>query len=167
MRAIITSKDISRLARPCYADTELSELSIEQAEYTYLKQGVGDKLFAQLKDDNQKQDDLLLCGGVYIDSCNETKIFAGLKKALAFFSLGLIVRTGSNQQTRFGLIQKEDEYSSRVSYKEKLAESDDCISTGNYYLNECLDYLRDKDSELIDNKKNVSDSRIMFEVLGD
>ncbi len=68
----------------------------------------------------------------------------GIKTALAYYTYARIVKNGDLNVTRYGLMQKEDEYSSRPDIKEKVMAYNDAFSIADRYLKECVRFLEEK-----------------------
>ncbi len=168
MKPIISIDDIAELTRPCTPDKDLMRSCLDQAEHINLKTAIGNTIYAQIVSTTSEYDTILMDGGNYTDSCGNLQIIGGLKKGLAYYAYGLIVRNGSTKQTRFGLVQKEEEYSERAAIKDRLRESDEAIEIGNVYINECLDYIKDSDKyeDITDAKDEIFSENVSIKIIG-
>lgn len=168
MKPIISIEDIPILVRPCSPDRDLMRTCLDQAEHINLKTAIGNTIYAQIRSETAECDTILMDGGSYTDSCGNLQIIGGLKKGLAYYAYGLIVRNGSTRQTRFGLVEKEEEHSERATLKDRLRESDEAIEIGNVYINECLEYIKDSDKyeDITDAKDEVFSENVSIKIIG-
>lgn len=86
--------------------------------------------------------DLLLNGGDYTDPNGGVHVFAGLRRALAYYSWGRLVKTGTNHLTRFGYVDKNDEYSHSTEAKERQIAYRDAFAVADEYIQECFVYIQ-------------------------
>ena len=93
----------------------------------------------------------------------------GIKTALAYYTYARIVKNGDLNVTRYGLMQKEDEYSSRPDIKEKVMAYNDAFSIADRYLKECVRFLEEKkaDYPLYKGSGKIKANRTVFRILGD
>lgn len=142
---LITTHDVSSLSRgmSVHVDEDKIETYIRESESIDIKSALGDALYLDVKENPEKYK-LLLDGGTYEDKCGEKKIFMGIKTALAYYTYARIVKNGDFNVTRYGLMQKEDEYSSRPDIKEKVMAYNDAFSIADRYLKECVWFLEEK-----------------------
>lgn len=161
MAALITPNDISKLARPCYADKEIAEKAIDEAIDIDIRYLVGDSAYQELI---QSTDFKLLNGGEYEDSKGCKHIMAGLKKAIAYFAYSRIVKYGNSLPTRFGTMQSNDAYSSHADLKERKMISDDAYTIGLKYIKEVMLYIRGDECTPI---RPIKSRRSIFKVIGD
>ena len=71
-------------------------------------------------------------------------MLTGLKTALAYYTYARIVKNGDGNVTRYGFVQKENEYSSHIEFKEKVMAYDDAFSIADRYLKNVYDFCRIK-----------------------
>ena len=139
---LITTDEVSKLARTMsvHIDTEKIETYIRESENIDLKSALGDALFLDVKEhpDNYSE---LLDGSSYDVQCGGRRSFVGLKAALAYYTYARIVKNGDGSVTRLGFMSKDNEYSSRSDFKEKLMAYNDAFSVADRYLKECVRYL--------------------------
>jgi hypothetical protein len=90
-------------------------------------------------DDNYKQ---LLDGGEYVVD-GKTKIFQGLKAAIALFSYSRYISSKNIVDTNFGLVTKDTDVSSAVDLKSKQFASQQARAAGQVYLSEAIEYIED------------------------
>lgn len=167
---LITTLDVSSLSRgmSVHVDEDKIETYIRESESIDIKSALGDALFIDVKEYPEKYE-LLLDGGTYEDKCGEKKIFMGIKTALAYYTYARIVKNGDFNVTRYGLMQKEDEYSSRPDIKEKVMAYNDAFSIADRYLKECVWFLEEKkdDYPLYKGNGKIKANRTVFRILGD
>ena len=79
------------------------------------------------------------------------------------------MKNGDFNVTRYGLMQKEDEYSSRPDIKEKVMAYNDAFSIADRYLKECVMFLDDRKEEypLYKGNGKIKANRTVFRILGD
>lgn len=167
---LITTLDVSSLSRgmSVHVDEDKIETYIRESESIDIKSALGDALYLDVKENPEKYE-LLLDGGMYEDKCGEKKIFMGIKTALAYYTYARIVKNGDFNMTRYGLMQKEDEYSSRPDIKEKVMAYNDAFSIADRYLKECVRFLEEKkaDYPLYNGNGKIKANRTVFRILGD
>lgn len=139
-RLLITVEEVTALARPCYADSALVERCIDEAQYLDLRPAIGDELYEELLTSTEY--DALMNGGWWTDGCGRNRYFKGLKTALAYYAYARTVRVGSAVQTRFGLVDKSDEYSYHTSPKDRMAQYDEAFSIGYRHMLDVSEYVR-------------------------
>lgn len=169
-RLLICLEDISALARPCHVDNGLAERCIEEAQWLDLRPAIGDELFRELL--HSTEYDTLMNGGWWTDGCGALRSFKGLKTALAYYAYARIVRVGSAVQTRFGLVDKSDEYSYHSSTKDRMAQYDEAFSIAYRHLMDALDYAEANLDErwakcCRANKGRIRPETVKFKVIGD
>lgn len=167
---LITTHDVSSLSRgmSVHVDEDKIETYIRESESIDIKSALGDALYLDVKENPEKYK-LLLDGCTYDDKCGEKKIFMGIKTALAYYTYARIVKNGDFNVTRYGLMQKEDEYSSRPDIKEKVMAYNDAFSIADKYLKECVWFLEEKkdDYPLYKGNGKIKANRTVFRILGD
>ncbi len=175
MRHLIDPQDVSKYARPCDVDTHIIERAIEEAELLDIRPKIGDALFLRLTSDAATQHDgastrvdVLLTGGEYIGKCGNERYFVGLRRALAYYTWARLVKTGVNHLTRFGFVQKRDEYSDTTEYRERQTAYNDAFAVADGYMEGCLDYLRANPGAFPDYtlRGRVAGNRTKYRVIG-
>ena len=78
----------------------------------------------------------------------------GLKVAISYFVYAQNVMTGDFESTRYGMVIKDGDYSTRISSKERSDCYNNTLEVANYYLAECVKYCKVK--KLITTKTNRS-----------
>ena len=140
---LIDIEDISRLARPCYADEELAATCILEAQNIDLRNQLGDALYMAIFNEGTTSPRIkaILEPNTFNGCCGDSSLHFGLLKALAYYAYARIVKTGSNTQTRYGMVQKSDEYSTGTILKERIAAYEDAFATADSYMAGVLDYI--------------------------
>lgn len=131
MTALITSTEISSLARPCYCDAVKAVAYIMEAQANDLRLAVGDALYSWLGDETHRatpEGVLLLNGGTFTDDGGD-HVFRGLKTALAYYAYARITMGGNMEVTRVGSINRESGNSSRSDWQERNQTARDCRAT--------------------------------------
>lgn len=151
-----------------HVDEDKIETYIRESESIDIKSALGDALYLDVKEHPEKYE-LLLDGGIYEDKRGEKKMLMGIKTALAYYTYARIVKNGDGNVTRYGFVQKEDEYSSLTDIKEKVMAYDDAFSIADRYLKECVMFLEDKknDYPLYKGNGKIKANRTVYRVLGD
>ena len=166
---LITTSEVSTLSRgmSVHVDEDKIETYIRESESIDIKSALGDALYLDVKEHPEKYE-LLLDGGAYEDRCGK-QLLTGLKTALAYYTYARIVKNGDGNVTRYGFVQKENEYSSHIEFKEKVMAYDDAFSIADRYLKECVRFLQDKkdDYPLYRGNGKIKANRTVYRVLGD
>ena len=151
MRHLIEPCDVDKYARPCDMDDEIIARAIEEAELLDIKPKLGDELFMRLL--THVQFAVLLNGGEYTDEMPLVPGFVG---------------TSVNHLTRFGFVQKRDEYSQATEYRERQTAYNDAFAIADGYMKECLAYIQAKPEIFADYtlKGKVKANRTKFKILG-
>jgi hypothetical protein len=151
-----------------HIDEDKIETYIRESESIDIKSALGDELYLDVKEHSEKYE-LLLDGGTYEDNRGEKKMFMGIKTALAYYTYARIVKNGDGNVTRYGFVQKEDEYSSRPDIKEKVMAYNDAFSIADRYLKECVLFLNEKNDEypLYKGLGMMKVNRIKSKLIGD
>lgn len=151
-----------------HIDTEKIETYIRESENIDLKSALGDALFLDVKEhpDNYSE---LLDGSSYDVQCGGRRSFVGLKAALAYYTYARIVKNGDGSVTRLGFMSKDNEYSSRSDFKEKLMAYNDAFSVADRYLKECVRYLNDNKESfpLYRGNGGLTANRVTCRILGE
>lgn len=166
-RPIIEPHEVNDLARPCSADESVIIRIIEETELLDIKPKLGDKLFLRLTTDVEFA--RLLEGGEYTDIDGETRVFAGLKRAVAYYAWARLVKTSVNNLTRFGYVVKNDDYSHQSEYKERQVAYNDAFSVADGYMKECLAYIQANPDIFSEYtlKGKVTSNRVKYKIIGD
>ena len=167
---LITTSEVATLSRgmSVHIDEDKIETYIRESESIDIKSALGDELYLDVKEHSEKYE-LLLYGGTYEDNRGEKKMFMGIKTALAYYTYARIVKNGDGNVTRYGFVQKEDEYSSRPDIKEKVMAYNYAFSIADRYLKECVLFLNEKNDEypLYKGLGMMKVNRIKSKLIGD
>lgn len=143
---LITPSDVLALSRnnSGQLDPRDVEAYIEEAEQLDIKPTIGTPLYLRLlaNSGDAESNKTLLYGGNYTTPCGEQAMFAGVRKALAYYVYGRIVKNGGRTATRFGFVEKRDEHSSHVDYRERLNIANDATLVADSYMKETLNYIQ-------------------------
>ena len=148
MDNLLTATQARNLCRPIsihYPDANI-ETYIGEAEQLDVKPLLGEQMYIDLSEAQtgttlSANQVLILDGGGY-EVDGKKYVFSGLKKAIAYFTYGRIIRNSDGQLTRYGFINKDTLESDRPQLKEKLVAAGDAEKTGNAYLNEVLQFIK-------------------------
>ena len=147
MNTILTPDEARKYGRPIgkVSDEKLYAFIIE-VEQTIIRKSLGDELYIKIIDSQEFSGDiaLLIDGGRYKDECGNTRLLSGLKVAEAYFVYAQNVRAGDYESTRYGMVVKNDDYSTGLSSKERDALANNATEIANAYLRECKAFCRAK-----------------------
>jgi len=146
MNNILFPEEVRTLGRPI-GDIKPEKLIayINEAEQTQIKPVLGDKLYHDLCCIDSVNDDryqILLDGGEYTDKNNHFHSFSGLKVAISYFVYVKTLMSGDIESTRFGFVEKNSQYSSRISDAARSSAYNEAMEVGRVYLKECLEYCK-------------------------
>lgn len=162
---LVSRDDISRECRPTSVECAFANRCIEEAQMLDIKPAVGDTIFMQLFDSN-KPDDVqrLWDGGEYVDDCGNSHVFAGLRKALLYYSYARIVRGSLGVSTRFGFNVKADQYSDDADIKAKVQAYNEAFAIADGYKAQCLVYIADVMGDCC--KRVIRNNRLAVKKIG-
>lgn len=179
MKHLLTTNELKTLGRPIgqVADDKLNAF-ISEAEQLHIKPIFGDELFLELmkevaiEDDNEKDavKQMLLNGGTYY-VCKGTeretiRSFMGLKVAISYFVYAQNLMVGDIESTRFGSVFKDNDFSSRLSSKERSDAYNNTLEVANSYLQECVDYCKANGLLKVAGKPKVSIGGVTIKRIG-
>lgn len=145
MEHLITPTEVGQYGRPISAKTDDDKLNayITEAEQMNIKPVLGDELFLSILEKGEEDDKFirLLAGGTY-DSDGRLYSFAGLKAAMSYYVFSKYLMVGDINATRFGVVMKDDSYSSRISSAERSNAYSDTLEVANCYLQDCVEYCK-------------------------
>ena len=166
---LITFDEVSLLARgiSIHIEQEKIDTYIRESEDIDIKPSLGDALFIDIQEHSDKYE-LLMNGGVYEDRDGK-HVMTGLKTALAYYAYARLVKNGDGNVTRYGFVNKDDDYSSRLDSKEHSMAFNDAFSIADSYMKECLLYLKTHKSEypLYKGEGGLKANRTIFKIIGD
>lgn len=146
-RYLIDHSDLSKYTKPIsnLRDMEGDKFAINEAQQMDIKPVITDAILLDLLEylDLPEQDDdvknTLLNGGTY--EHNGIKYYlAGLKATHAYYTYSRLV-ANSFDLTRFGSVQRNDEYSTNTAYLQIKTLSNNARDTANIYLEECIRFI--------------------------
>lgn len=161
---LITREDIDKECRPCNAQDALADRCIEEAQNLDIIPAIGAEWWLRVIDRNDDAIATLLWeGGVYKDTCGDSHIFAGLRKALLYYAYGRIVRNSVGVSTRFGFQVKSDQYSDEAEQSQKTQAYNEAFSIADGYKAQCLAYLNTSETCC---KRKIVNNRISIKKIG-
>ena len=120
------------------------QLFASQAQDFYLKPAIGAELLRDLKaytgspaDANY---DLLLDGGEYTIG-NTVYSLGGIKEVVCFYSYALYIEQSTIQETVFGAVNKESDYSERINNQQIALVKNRCMEMAKESLDAVINYL--------------------------
>lgn len=140
---LITPAEVSELSRECNTEEVVIWRAIEESELNDIRPAIGDAAFAQIKASPEDFADLLN-GGSFESTCGGSRFFVGLKKTLAYYTWARLAKTSPYNLTRFGLVVKNDDYSSRPDWAERQAAYNDAYAIADSYMRDVLEYIKAK-----------------------
>lgn len=157
---ILTPTELLELQKNISAlkDRNGLQIVIEEAEENDIRPVIGDSTYLSildyLADPSQSKFDytLLLNGGEYQTCCNRRARLVGLKKTISYFAFARTLED-TVQSTRFGAIQKIDQYSIKATYDEYKTSAARSRQIGDNYLTSCMNYLKENCEVFTDFKK--------------
>ena len=118
---LISREDIDKECRPCNAQDALVDRCIEEAQNLDIIPAIGADWWLRILNREDDADAMQLWfGGIYTDTCNQSHIFAGLRKALLYYAYARVVRSSGGVSTRFDFVVKADQYSDSADLKANL-----------------------------------------------
>jgi len=154
MLHLTTPDNIRKNVRPISKNIENNRIEpyIDEVEQRIIKPRIGSELFIDLIDWMNTDDkssfpdeyEILMNGGVYdYITCkqSEKKVFKGLQSAINYYVYAKIIKNNDINISRLGIVNKEDDYSSRVDLNIRLASEKDALQVADGYISECIDYL--------------------------
>ncbi|MCL1933981.1 MAG: hypothetical protein FWF53_09260 [Candidatus Azobacteroides sp.] len=179
MAHLTTPDNIKKNTRPVSAhlDDGRIEIYIDEAEQLNIKPVIGDELFIDLLEYVDASDksqfpvayETLLDGGIYEQTrCGTTgkKTFKGLRSALEYYVYAKLVKNNDDNVTRFGFVNKDEDYSSRPSLNIKLAAEKDALSVADGYRSDCIDYLKENSKNIPKFKIGKAKNRLRIKIIG-
>lgn len=153
MQHVINIQQLKNSGRPIgmVADSKL-EAFLTEAEMLMVKPVIGDELYLTLCEGNlDAKCTKLMEGGTYNDKSGNRVYFVGLQTAISYYVYAKNVLCGDAESTRYGMVVKDDEYSTRLSAKERSDIYHDTMDIAQRYMNDCRMYI----SIVIKADKNV------------
>lgn len=172
-RHLITPTDVIALSRNNSQSVNVKDIEvyIDEAEQLDVKPTIGTALYIRLLDDtgNKEDNKKLLYGGQYTSCCGNISMFAGIRKALAYYVYGRMVKNGGRTVTRYGYVEKQGDYSSRVEYKERLDAANDATLVADSYMKETLNYIEQSGvyDEYVSCNRGMRNRRVTIKVIGE
>ena len=153
---LITTKEVSYLSRDMssHVDEEKINTYIRESEDIDIKSALGSALFVDMKEHPEKYE-LLLNGGTYTE--------------LAYYTYARLVKNADGNLTRFGFVEKGNEYSNNAEFKKQLMAYNDAFSIADAYLKECVMFLTEskKDYPLYKGNGGIKAKRTTYRIIGD
>lgn len=164
---LICRDDIQRECRPTSADDALVNRCIEEAQMLDIKPAIGDDVYLRLFDLDDEDAQALWNGGQYTDDCGNIRIFAGLKKALLYYSYARLVRSQGGVSTRFDYVIKADQYSDSADLKAKVQAYNEAFAIADGYKLQALRFMSDNAEAFGDCcKRKIVNNRIAIRKIG-
>ena len=161
---LVTREDIDRECRPCNAQDALVDRCIEEAQNLDIIPAIGADWWLRLLHRDEDTDATLLWeGGMYTDNCGHSQIFAGLKKALLYYSYARVVRSSGGVSTRFDFVVKADQYSDSADLQAKVQAYNEAFATADGYKAQALAYLNTLEACC---KRKITNNRLLVKRIG-
>lgn len=162
---LLTPYEVSMLARPVYSDEQKMLRYIYEAEQNNLKPAMGDDAYLRAKRNMTAETDMLLKGGTYTDEDGRERHFAGLKRALAYYTYSRLVESSNIELTRQGVVNRRSDYSDEADRQERIEASRETYAIADRYLKECLAYLAFIDGASC-REDDVNSNRTKIKIIG-
>lgn len=139
MEYLITPEEVGTLSRPISQHIDHQQITayITEVEQLIIRPKLGDYLFGAVKK-NLTDYRVILEGG----SDDYGQVCGGLKKALAYYTYARIIKYGATIPTRYGAVEKTDEYSVRIEQERKDTIYRECTQMADAYLEEVVKYSK-------------------------
>lgn len=139
MDLIIQPEEVGILARPIsqHIDREQLLAYITEVEQLQIRSALGGVLFSNIKQ-SPNAFAIILNGG--IDEVGE--VSGGIRKAMAYYVYARIIREGGTIATRFGAVEKNDEYATRLEQERKNTIHRECVNIADTYMAEVVRYAK-------------------------
>lgn len=143
---LILIEDIRKFARPCECENDIAVRCIVEAQQLDIAPAIGHDLYTELIEQSKPEanviaDNVLFVGGTYTGKDGKERTFYGVRTALAYYAYARIVRAGSGRQTRFGYVQKTDDYSQNAELKQRTSAYNEAFETADSYMVGVLEYV--------------------------
>ena len=161
---LVTRNDINAECRPTSAEEALVNRCIEEAQNLDIIPAIGADWWLRVV--NRTGDavaQLLWTGGQYTDSNGNLNIFAGLKKALLYYSYARLVRSQGGTSTRFDFVVKADQYSDSADLKAKVQAYNEAFAVADGYKAQCLLFINESGSCT---QKRLVNNRLAVQKIG-
>ena len=139
MDLIIQPEEVGTLARPIsqHIDREQLVAYITEVEQLQIRSSLGGVLYSNIKQ-SPSSFDIILNGG--IDEVGE--VSGGIRKAMAYYVYARIIREGGTIATRFGAVEKTDEYATQIEQERKNTIYRQCNNIADVYMVEVVNYAK-------------------------
>lgn len=161
MDLIIQPEEVGILARPIsqHIDREQLVAYITEVEQLQIRSALGGVLFSNIKQSSSAFA-IILNGG--IDECGE--VSGGIRKAVAYYVYARIIREGGTIPTRWGAVEKNDEYATRIDQERKNTIHRECTNIADTYMAEVINYSK---AQGWMTTEGINQTRRMAYVVGD
>lgn len=139
MKPLIQPSDVSMYARKCDADYDDVVRAIEEATQLDILPIIGRATLERISLMDPTHP--VFMGGEFKDSCGVCREFAGLRRSLAYYTWGRLVKSNTNRLTRFGYVRKQGDASTSVSWEERQADYHDAFAIAQGMLLDTVDYI--------------------------
>jgi hypothetical protein len=129
---------------------------IEEAEFEHVKEKLSDSLYIDLlayvastdKTGFPAEYATLLDGGIFDEKtscCGDgsirKRIFKGLYAAIGYYTFSKLIIKNDSNVSRFGYVEKNDEYSTNIEYKIKVHDKRENQRIADIYMADCIAYI--------------------------
>lgn len=164
---LITREEIDAECRPCTAQDALVNRCIEEAQNLDIIPAIGADMWLRLlripEGDADAVATLLWEGGIYVDKCHISHIFAGLRKALLYYSYARVVRASGGVSTRFDFVVKADQYSDSADLQAKTQAYNEAFSIADGYKAQALAFLNTSEACC---RRKIVNNRLSLKKIG-
>lgn len=152
---IISIEDLKMFGRPMsnLGSDQKYYAFITEVEMLYIKPTFGDDLYLTLVENannvnpSDERIKILLEGGVYKPADygkNDGNRFylEGLKKCIAYYVFSQHIMSGDYESSRYGFVVKNNDYSDKISDKQRSNYYNNIIEIAKGYLNDCIKFCK-------------------------
>lgn len=147
------------------------EIFIRECEELDIVPAIGVDEFDRLDTTTYEQltleEQMLLDGGTYEDTCGKKHRFAGLKAAESYLVFSRFVNVHPAQVTPYGVVVKEGDDSQPASAQTIAAVSKDAEKIGRKHLADCVDYWQFVQQDCSCRAHRIPAQKRKFTAIGD
>ena len=147
------------------------EIFIRECEELDIVPAIGVDEYDRLNEtkyaDLTAEEQMLLDGGTWEDTCGKKRRFAGLKAAESYLVFSRFVCVHPAQVTPYGVVVKEGDDSQPASAQTIAAVSKDAEKIGRKHLADCVDYWQHIKNDCSCKAHGISAQKRKFTAIGD
>ena len=157
------------------------DTAINEAEQIHVKPRITDALYLDLLKWNEATDksgfpqiyETLMSGGTWETNSNccsnsekITRQFDGLINAVNYYTYARMILKADENTTRFGFVNKNDEYSQKPDQRTKQAAFENALHTADIFMNDVVLFLEDnKDKIPLFRRAGTAKNRLSIQII--